>query len=53
MNPMSLLTLPTAMLRESFNHPNEPRSHAQGTERMLALAVGIASFFGAAVVVFA
>ncbi|MBC7956909.1 MAG: hypothetical protein H7Y33_13695 [Cytophagales bacterium] len=49
---MSLLTLPPAMLRESFNHPNETPSHGGGTERMLALAVGIASFFAAAVVVF-
>lgn len=53
MNPMSLLTMPTAMLRESFNQPDEHRTHAQGTERMLALAVGIVSFFAAAVVVFA
>jgi hypothetical protein len=53
MNPMSLLTLPSYLLSESYHHPQPVPSHGERDERLLALAVALASFFAALLLVFA
>lgn len=52
MNPMSLVTLPPALLRASFEREAEV-PHGERGERSLAMAVGLVGLMAALVIVFA
>jgi hypothetical protein len=58
MNPMSLLTMPPALLRERFNNDDSDNdgdtlvSHGERHERPLALAIGLVAAAAALVIAF-
>lgn len=49
MNPMSILTLPAAALREVYLHSNAPTSHGERLERRSALIACLVAITGALV----
>jgi hypothetical protein len=49
MNPMSILTLPAAALREAYLHSDTPASHGERTERRSALIACLVAIMGALV----
>jgi hypothetical protein len=53
MNPMSLLTLPTALLREAVLHPDEAPTHGERGERRLTLGLAVAACLMVAALAFA
>lgn len=46
MNPMSLVTLPPALLRDGFEH-HTGSTHGERHERAVALAIGLAGVLAA------
>ena len=49
MNPMSILTLPAAALREAYLHSDAPASHGERTERRSTLIACLVAIMGALV----